>query len=395
MHQKHLLRFIRDKLDRDGDRIVFTDKDGNDLTLKETFEKMGINKDELNIDMLDMHANQDTMHRFDKFNAKYSYVFLCYILKYTTHCVYTCYILKNIDPIGKSELRKIFLKIDNKINGLYLAQITKEVHDQMRANKYNFAEYRLSIYGTNKNEWDKVAKWFVHNKLHSKHVRWIIQVPRIYHIFKKVGKVKNFSQVLQNIFEPLFEVTLDPKSHPELHLFLNVMVGFDSVDDESLPETKRVRYPNPTQWDLEENPPYLYWLYYKWINITKLNKLREKRGLNTFAFRPHCGEAGHEDHLASAFLLANCINHGIVLRKTTVLQYLYYLTQIPISLSPLSNNILFDKYDNNPFPKFFRRGLNVTLSTDDPLLIHYTKDPLLEEYSIAVMLFVYVSIFNV
>ena len=28
------------------------------------------------------------------------------------------------------------------------------------------------------------------------------------------------------------------------------------------------------------------------------------RGLNTFDFRPHCGEAGNIDHLACAYLLA-------------------------------------------------------------------------------------------
>ena len=32
---------------------------------------------------------------------------------------------------------------------------------------------------------------------------------------------------------------------------------------------------------------------------------------------------------------------------------------------------------------FFLRGLNVSLSTDDPLQIHLTKEPLVEEYSIA------------
>ena len=28
-------------------------------------------------------------------------------------------------------------------------------------------------------------------------------------------------------------------------------------------------------------------------------------------------------------------------------------------------------------------GMNVSLSTDDPLMLHYTKDPLVEEYSVA------------
>jgi AMP deaminase len=52
-------------------------------------------------------------------------------------------------------------------------------------------------------------------------------------------------------------------------------------------------------------------------------------------------------------------------------------------MSPLSNNLLFVDYAKNPFPSYFARGLNVTLSTDDPLMIHYTREPLVEEYSIA------------
>ena len=29
------------------------------------------------------------------------------------------------------------------------------------------------------------------------------------------------------------------------------------------------------------------------------------------------------------------------------------------------------------------RGLNISISTDDPLQFHFTKEPLMEEYSIA------------
>lgn len=100
-------------------------------------------------------------------------------------------------------------------------------------------------------------------------------------------------------------------------------------------------------------------------------------------FRPHSGEAGDADHLASAFMLSQGIAHGIMLRKTPVLQYLYYLTQMGLYMSPLSNNSLFLDYSRNPFPVFFGRGLNVSLSTDDPLQFHYTKEPIIEEYSIA------------
>lgn len=120
-------------------------------------------------------------------------------------------------------------------------------------------------------------------------------------------------------------------------------------------------------------------------------------------------QAGDIDHLAATFLTAHNIAHGINLRKSPVLQYLYYLAQVGIildwcydlincniclqylqylhqiglAMSPLSNNSLFLDYHRNPFPTFFLRGLNVSLSTDDPLQIHLTKEPLVEEYSIA------------
>jgi len=84
--------------------------------------------------------------------------------------------------------------------------------------------------------------------------------------------------------------------------------------------------------------------------------------MNTFTFRPHCGESGDELHLATAYLLgktaaednhlllllllltntavinfttnvvvvtaADGINHGINLEKTVTLMYLFYLDQI-------------------------------------------------------------------
>ena len=74
---------------------------------------------------------------------------------------------------------------------------------------------------------------------------------------------------------------------------------------------------------------------------------------------------------------------SLVPSSETGLQYLYYLKQIGVALSPLSNNKLFLDYAKNPFPRYFAQGMNVSLSTDDPLMLHYTKDPLLEEYSVA------------
>ena len=133
-------------------------------------------------------------------------------------------------------------------------------------------------------------------------------------------------------------------------------------------------------------------LYYMYANMASLNNWRRERGfsewhelrswwqcsyhrawLDTFVLRPHCGEAGDPDHLASAFLTSHSISHGILLRKVPALQYLFYLKQIGIAMSPLSNNSLFLTYERNPFPDFFNVGLNVSLSTDDPLQFHFTK----------------------
>ena len=94
---------------------------------------------------------------------------------------------------------------------------------------------------------------------------------------------------------------------------------------------------------------------------------------DTFVLRPHSGEAGDTDHLTSVFLTSHSISHGILLRKVPALQYLFYLRQIGIAMSPLSNNALFLTYERNPLKGFFEIGLNVSLSTDDPLQFHFTK----------------------
>lgn len=91
-------------------------------------------------------------------------------------------------------------------------------------------------------------------------------------------------------------------------------------------------------------------------NMGSLNQWRRQRGFNSFVMRPHAGEAGDTSHLAAAYLTSQSISHGILLRKVPVLQYLYYLKQIPLAMSPLSNNALFLAYERNPFPEYFRKG---------------------------------------
>ena len=80
------------------DKVII--RDGAELTLAEVFESLHLTAYDLSIDTLDMHAHQDSFHRFDKFNLKYN-------------------------PIGESRLREIFLKTDNHIDGRYLAELTQ------------------------------------------------------------------------------------------------------------------------------------------------------------------------------------------------------------------------------------------------------------------------------
>ena len=51
----------------------------------------------------------------------------------------------------------------------------------------------------------------------------LLQIPRLYNVYKEQGLIDNFEQLLDNIFHPLFEVTRDPNSHPQLHLFLKTV----------------------------------------------------------------------------------------------------------------------------------------------------------------------------
>lgn len=358
MHQKHLLRFIKSKLRKEPDEVVIF-RDGKYLTLREVFQSLNLTGYDLNVDTLDMHADKNIFHRFDKFNLKYN-------------------------PCGQSRLREIFIKQDNLIHGRFLAELTQELFNDLEASKYQHTELRISIYGRKQVEWDILAQWVVGNNLYSDNNVWLVQVPRLYNVYKDTGIIDNFQEMLDNIFSPLFEVTKDPDTHPQLHVFLSQCVGFDMVDDESKPERRPTKHSAAPQfWNSKHNAAYAYYAYYMYANLYILNKFREARGMNTFTFRPHAGEAGDVDHLVSAFLLCENIAHGINLRKSPCLQYLYYLAQIGLCMSPLSNNSLFLDYHRNPFPSFFARGLSVSLSTDDPLQIHLTKEPLVEEYSVA------------
>ena len=373
-----MLQFMKDKYYQEGDLIVTKDDEG-DVTLKDSLNLMNdeaFDIERITTERLDMAASAKMFHRFDNFNDSYN-------------------------PMGRSDLRSIFMKSSNLINGRFFAEVLREVvFKRIREQYHRVAiEPRLSIYGRKMNEWENLSKWFVDHKVlscdeenagkASGHVKWMIQVPRLCNIF--MGKsYQSFEEMLRNIFQPIFEATLNPEENENIHIFLSNIGGFDCVDDESkydplmFDETLTV---SPQDYKKKANPPYSYWSYYLYANIFALNRLRESRGLNTFTFKPHCGEAGQRHHLATSYLLADSVNHGIKLQDEPTLQYLYYLSQIGLALCPLSNDALFLKLQNSPVGDFFKAGLRVCLGTDDPLQFHNTAQPLVEEYIVAQKIF--------
>ncbi|KAH9385531.1 AMP deaminase [Nematocida major] len=367
MNSKKLLKYIKKKLRDSPEDEVYRDKAGEVHTLSNIFS--GINKtvDTLCLDSLGTHSNLETFHRFDRFNSKYN-------------------------PYGTPILREVFLKHDNFIQGKYLAELTQELIEEVEEKEYLKCEWGVSLYGKKEKELEVLSTWVHANGLYSRDIRWYLQVPRLYGVFKGYGNIGNYAEFLCNVFSELIEASQRPKAgtadgadaHSVIDRFLDDVVGIDSVDDEGVKDKRSgAEKDHPSAWSRPENPPYSLYMYYMYYYVSVANRLRASRGKNLLCFRPHSGESGDPDHLAAAFLCAKSIAHGVKLRKSPVLQYLYYLAQIGIAMSPLSNNSLFIEYRKNPFPMYFYRGLNVSLSTDDPLQFHYTREPLMEEYSIA------------
>ncbi|KPA75469.1 putative Adenosine monophosphate deaminase [Leptomonas pyrrhocoris] len=360
MTARQLLAFIVDKATHNGDDIVSHPKGKEPQTLRQLLSELHISPGSLTVDDLNIQAgatSSDGGAPHNPFSAEGS----------------------------QDELLTLLLKTDNQMNGRYFAELTKRTFEELSRDQHTFTESRLPVYGASAGEWGLLSHWFDTHGMSSSHNQWVVQVPRIYSSLRKAGRVASFAEYLEHIFEPLWRISLHPNSDPRLFHFVNHIAAFDCVEDERQPDMPLHRATRaPHEWTSEEEPPYNYYLYHLYANLRSLNRFRQRRRFSVFAFRPSCGEAGSVDHLIGGFLLAQNINYGVRLADSMPLQYLYYLAQIGVTLSPLSNNTKLElNYLNNPFPELFRRGLRVSLGTDSPLLYHHTQEPLLEEYSIA------------
>ena len=157
------------------------------------------------------------------------------------------------------------------------------------------------------------------------------------------------------------------------------------VDDESKPERRPSKHMRtPEEWDVTHNPAFSYYSYYIYANLYTLNKLRESKGLNTISF-----EAGTRARRATStisrrrFCSPGTSRTGSTCASRPCCSTSFTSTQIGLNMSPTVQQLAVPGLPRNPFPMYFARGLVVTLSTDDPLQIHMTKEPLVEEYSVA------------
>jgi len=361
MTELEFLRFLQGKLDTEGETIVNAMGD----TLSKCMRSFGVLEKggSLTTDALGMRATEKMFHRFDHFNDAYN-------------------------PLGKTDLRTLFMKTSNHVHGRYFAELIKSsvfTRCSSASTTRQALEPRMSIYGFGMAEWLDLGRFFVEQQMALPSlVRWQVQVPRLCNIFMG-KKYKNFGELLMNIFDPVVQATLHPEKYPQLHILLSNVGGFDSVDDESINDSflQHGDDLSPFAYTAAVNPSYSYWLFHMNENIKLINELRERRGMNTFRFAPHCAESGPKHHAASAFLTCDAIMHGVKLVKHPVLVYLFYICQIGMALCPLSNDKLFLKLRDSPVGRFQAIGMNYSLNTDDPLQFHNSLDPLLEEYLIS------------
>jgi adenosine deaminase len=115
-----------------------------------------------------------------------------------------------------------------------------------------------------------------------------------------------------------------------------------------------------------------------------------KNGLHLVA---HAGETGGPEQIKDAIdiLHAERIGHGIAAIRSAAIMNTLTQRKIPLEICPTSNlrtnalniqmNSAHCRIAHHPLAKFFRHGIPITISTDDPAMFHTT---LLEEFSSAI-----------
>lgn len=160
MTELEFLRFLQGKLATEGDTVV----NGAGETLAQCMATFGVMEKggSLTTDSLGMRATEKMFHRFDHFNDAYN-------------------------PMGKTDLRTLFMKTSNYIHGRYFAEIIKGsvfTRCSSEATTKQALEPRMSIYGFGMAEWTDLARFYIEQSMaQPSNVKWQVQVPRLCNIF--------------------------------------------------------------------------------------------------------------------------------------------------------------------------------------------------------------------
>ena len=65
-------------------------------------------------------------------------------------------------------------------------------------------------------EWDKLAEWALNNNIYSDNVKWLVQVPRLYDIYKVYEQLPVGSNLLLNTVCSIVPATLRGHQRPSL-----------------------------------------------------------------------------------------------------------------------------------------------------------------------------------
>lgn len=81
-------------------------------------------------------------------------------------------------------MHSVFLRRTNDMEGRYFAELISEVFATNE--KLNVhTETGISIYGRQSSDWDYLGWWIQNYHVDSPNNRWVVQVPRLYHVHKK------------------------------------------------------------------------------------------------------------------------------------------------------------------------------------------------------------------
>lgn len=425
--QRQLSEFIWDKLNVEPNRVVHKTYKGEEITLYQIFENSSAPGESIGIGLKVID---------DEFLEWYRNVYLI-----TSHLIPSKDVEKMLS--GKELhfylLAKVFLEIDNYLEGEYLAEIfiTYCVHT-LEKSKYQLAQISVDFQFYDRKEgswWHKFSEWLIRWRLVSHNIRWNVRLSRAYTKLFRSERVSNFQDYLDLIFDPLFEN--ENNNTIALDFFLTNVGCIDlvvtSTDDYLWQEFTDINT-TPQEWSAKgDNPTISHYMYYIYEQLAKLNRIRHDNSLNAICLRNYCStlsnrtsQAGSElnftDQLESLicnFMLcdAGLLQAEAMCDSTPLMTYLFYLCQIPIIVAPLSSvsavasqalqeevaALLGDthkkatrditeeeqpSYTTNPFMNMFKMGMKVSLSSKSVLFnSSYTMEPMIEEYSVAASIY--------